>query len=65
MPENSLHLAHNRLKEAIDAGADALVSACPFCKKNFMDAAEKFEIPLVIYNIEDILIHYLEEIKDE
>jgi Fe-S oxidoreductase len=37
----ALWSATERLKEAKEAGADALVSACPFCKRNLKEAAEK------------------------
>jgi Fe-S oxidoreductase len=37
----ALWSAGERIKEAKEAGADALVSACPFCKRNLREAAEK------------------------
>lgn len=33
--------AGERIKEMREAGAEALVSACPFCKRNLKEAAEK------------------------
>ena len=30
-----------RLNEAGAVGAEAIVSACPWCKRNFLDAAEQ------------------------
>ena len=30
-----------RLREAGAVGAEAIVSACPWCKRNFLDAAEQ------------------------
>ena len=37
----TLWSATERLKEAKEAGAEALVSACLFCKRNLKEAAEK------------------------
>jgi Fe-S oxidoreductase len=37
----ALWSAVERIKEAKEAGAEALVSACPFCKRNLREAGEK------------------------
>ena len=39
--EFALWCAGERVKEARAAGAEALVSACPFCKRNLKEAAER------------------------
>jgi heterodisulfide reductase subunit D len=39
-PEMALRTAISRVEEAKRAGADTLVSACPFCKLNLADAAK-------------------------
>ena len=43
----ALWSATERLKEAKEAGAEALVSACPFCKRNLKEA---FVTGLIISN---------------
>jgi Fe-S oxidoreductase len=49
----ALWSATERLKEAKEAGADALVSACPFCKRNLKEAAEKEEIE--VYDVVELV----------
>ena len=39
-PEFSRSTANERLEEAQSTGADAIVTACPWCERNFMDANE-------------------------
>lgn len=47
-PDFAIWTATQRLKEAKAVGAKAIVSACPWCTRNFLDAAretgEKFEV---------------------
>ena len=50
----ALWSATERLKEAKEAGADALVSACPFCKRNLKEAAEKEE-QLEVYDVVELV----------
>jgi len=54
----ALWSATERLKEAKEAGAEALVSACPFCKRNLKEAAEK-EI-MAVYDIVELVNRCLE-----
>nr|QNO52512.1 dihydromethanophenazine:CoB--CoM heterodisulfide reductase subunit D [Methanosarcinales archaeon ANME-1 ERB6] len=55
----ALWSAAERLKEAREAGAEALVSACPFCKRNLKEAAEK-EQQLEVYDIVELVNRCLE-----
>lgn len=50
----ALETGLERLTEASDTGAQALVSACPFCKWNFQDAASKKGSPLEILDIVEV-----------
>jgi len=54
----ALWSATERLKEAKEAGAEALVSACPFCKRNLKEAAEKEE--LEVYDVVELVNRCLE-----
>jgi Fe-S oxidoreductase len=40
-PDFALWTGSERLREARSVGAEAIVSACPWCKRNFLDAAGK------------------------
>ncbi len=53
-PEFALWTAHERLKEALAAGAQALVTACPWCIRNFRDAARHYGLDIEIYDIAEI-----------
>jgi len=54
----ALWSAAERLKEAKEAGAEALVSACPFCKRNLKEAAENEEIE--VYDVVELVNRCLE-----
>ena len=51
----ALWCATERLKEAREAGAEALVSACPFCKRNLREAAEKEGKGTRVYDIVELV----------
>jgi len=54
----ALWSAGERIKEAKEAGADALVSACPFCKRNLKEAGEKEEMK--VYDVVELVNRSLE-----
>jgi Fe-S oxidoreductase len=54
-PEYSHWTASERLAEARATGAEALVSACPWCERNFMDAVSALEEPMQVYDIVELV----------
>ncbi len=58
--EFALWSAEERLKEAKEAGAAALVSACPFCKRNLKEAADKEGKGTEVYDIVELVNRSLE-----
>jgi Fe-S oxidoreductase len=50
-PDLALWTANERLKEAKATGAAALVTACPWCERNFKDAAKEYGEKIEIYDI--------------
>ena len=44
-----------RLEEASDTGAEALVTACPFCEQNLGDSAKKGNFPIEVLDIMKVL----------
>jgi Fe-S oxidoreductase len=54
-PEYSQWTASERIAEARATGAEALVSACPWCERNFRDAMETLRDPMKIYDIVDLV----------
>jgi Fe-S oxidoreductase len=58
-PEYSDWTATERLEEACATGAEAIVSACPWCERNFMDAAHKNSNPIKVFDIIDLVCQAL------
>jgi len=54
-PEMGLWTANERLKEAKATGATALVTACPWCVRNFRDAVHEYGEDMEIYDISEIV----------
>lgn len=53
-PELALWTAGERISEAIATGADTLVTACPWCERNFKDAVEESGARLDILDIAEL-----------
>jgi Fe-S oxidoreductase len=54
-PELSLWTAAERITEAKATGAEALVSACPWCERNFMDAIGAQGDTMKVYDIVELV----------
>jgi Fe-S oxidoreductase len=54
-PEFSEWTAAERIEEAKDTGAEALVTACPWCIRNFKDAMQESGDPLPVYDVVELL----------
>jgi Fe-S oxidoreductase len=55
-PEYSAWTAGERIEEARATGADALVSACPWCERNLTDAAAAAGSSMMVYDIADLVL---------
>ena len=54
-PEFALWTASERIKEAKDVGAEALVSACGWCKRNFTDSVKETGNKIDVLDIVDLV----------
>jgi Fe-S oxidoreductase len=54
-PDFAMWTASERLKEARTTGAEAIVTACPWCKSNLSNAVKESSDSLQIYDIIEIL----------
>jgi heterodisulfide reductase subunit D len=54
-PEFSDWTAKERIEEAAATGADAIVSACPWCERNFRDAMKGNEAPMKVFDIIELV----------
>ena len=55
-PELASFSAKQRLREVRDVGAEALISACPWCKNNFAQAAKENGDPLKVMDISELIL---------
>jgi len=55
-PEFALWTADERIEEARATGAEALVTACPWCERNFRDALERSGAKIKLYDIVELLL---------
>jgi Fe-S oxidoreductase len=54
-PDSAMWTASERLKEAIDTGAEAIVTACSWCEKNFKDTVAEYGLDIKVYDIAEIV----------
>jgi len=54
-PEFSQWTAGERIAEASATGAEALVTACPWCERNFLDAIKVHGDPMKVYDVVDLV----------
>lgn len=58
-PDLAVEIAKDRIREAEEAEAEYLLSACPFCIRNLRDAAQALESRLKVYDILELLQEHL------
>jgi len=54
-PDFALWTAQKRIEEAKTTGAEAIVSACPWCKRNFTDALNESGDRMKVYDIIELV----------
>ncbi len=54
-PQFSKWTAIERIEEAKSTGAEAIVTACPWCERNFMDAIQAGGEKLKVYDVMDLV----------
>jgi Fe-S oxidoreductase len=54
-PEFSSWTAGERMEEAQATGADAIVSACPWCERNFKDVRKKTDSQMQVFDIIELI----------
>ena len=55
-PQLASFSAKHRLEEVRDVGAEVLVSACPWCKNNFAQAAKETGNPVKVMDISELIM---------
>ena len=59
-PDFSNWTAKERLEEAASTGADAIVSACPWCERNFKDAMKDYDKKMKVFDIIELINQSIE-----
>ena len=54
-PEFSAWTAGERIEEAKSTAADAIVSACPWCERNFIDAAKQNDTEMKVFDVMELV----------
>jgi len=54
-PDYAVWTGMERLKEAAKTGANTVVTACPLCKVNFANAAQKMKSQMKIADINELI----------
>ena len=55
-PDIALSAAKNRLQQAIETGADYLVSTCPFCRRNLSDAKKEGNFKIEVLDLTELIL---------
>jgi Fe-S oxidoreductase len=58
--ELSIDIAKSRIEEAVETGAEYIVSICPFCFRNLTDAIEALGSDLKMIDLTDLIIQAIE-----
>jgi Fe-S oxidoreductase len=58
-PDFSGWTAQQRIDEAESTGAEAIVTACPWCEKNFSEAIAATDSKLKVYDIVELVAQAL------
>jgi Fe-S oxidoreductase len=59
-PEFAAWTASERLQEALSTGAEALVTACPWCERVFRDAVAENDYNLKIFDLAELVLRSVE-----
>jgi Fe-S oxidoreductase len=54
-PEFSAWTANERIEEAKSTTADAIVSACPWCERNFIDATKQNDTKMKVFDVMELV----------
>ena len=54
-PDYSLWTARERIEEAKSTGAKAIVSACPWCERNFIDTIKATDEKMMVFDVVELI----------
>ena len=54
-PDFNAFTAQERVAEAKSTGAEAIVSACPWCERNFIDAIQANDVDMKVYDVIELV----------
>ena len=59
-PDFALDTANERIEEALSTGAEAIVTNCPWCEKNLLDAINESQADIKLYDTVELLTESVE-----
>jgi Fe-S oxidoreductase len=59
-PELSIEMAKNRIEDALQTGAEYLVSTCPFCYRNLLDAIDLTNSSIKMIDLTELILKALD-----
>jgi len=59
-PEMAEQIADKRVLEAVETGADLLVTMCPFCQASFTQSIDKLGVNIELIGVEELLLQSVE-----
>ncbi|HEY9246781.1 MAG TPA: (Fe-S)-binding protein, partial [Candidatus Methanoperedens sp.] len=59
LPDLALIVAKDRMKDALETGADVLISACPFCRRNLLDGRDDLKLDMKVDDIVVLAAHLM------
>lgn len=60
-PEMAEEISDMRVLEAVETGADVLVTMCPFCQASFSQSIEKLGVAIELIGVEELLLQSVED----
>lgn len=63
--EFAVNIAAERVKQAVETGAEILVTACPFCVVNLQQGAKKIGAKIKVMDISELLLEATEPVVEE
>ncbi len=59
LPDLALNVAKDRVNDAKATGADVLISACPFCRRNLLDGRDELKLDMRVDDIVVLTAHLM------
>ncbi|VVB92822.1 CoB--CoM heterodisulfide reductase iron-sulfur subunit D [uncultured archaeon] len=59
LPDLALNVAKDRMNDALETGAEVLISGCPFCRRNLLDGRDELKLDMKVDDIVVLAAHLM------